>query len=343
MDESAITPNQFAMPVTDASQVGEARRLITRLARDIGFDRAEAGKVAIVVNEIVGNLAKHSVQGELLFRSLKYGDIGGIEILALDRGPGITEVAKCIRDGYSTTGSPGTGIGAVVRLSALFYIHSVPGVGTALCAHLFSRPLPRKPPQYEWVIGAVCLPNPGEELCGDAWAKEDHPGRSLIIVTDGLGHGPDASEASREAVRIFQEHSNIAPAAILEKAHLALHGTRGAAIGIAELDHGNSLVRYAGVGNIAGVILSPQGQRNMVSRNGIVGHRIRTIQEFTYPLHKEALLVMHSDGLATRWGLDRYPGLAKRHPSLIAGVLYRDYRRIRDDVTVVVARLGEKK
>jgi hypothetical protein len=81
----------------------------------------------------------------------------------------------------------------------------------------------------------------------------------------------------------------------------------------------------------------------MVSRNGIVGHRIRTIQEFTYPLHKEALLVMHSDGLATRWGLDRYPGLAKRHPSLIAGVLYRDYRRIRDDVTVVVARLGEKK
>jgi anti-sigma regulatory factor (Ser/Thr protein kinase) len=342
MNESSINSIQFAIPVTDESQVGDARRQVTELARNLGFDKTETGKVAIVVTETVGNLAKHSIQGELLYRSLKYGDISGIEILALDRGPGITEVAKCIRDGYSTTGSPGTGLGAVARLSTLFDIHSVPGLGTALCAHLFSRPLPGKSPQHEWVIGAVCLPSPGEELCGDAWAKEERPGRSLIIVADGLGHGPDASDASREAVRIFEEHSNLAPAAILDKTHLALHGTRGAAIGIAELDYGNSLLKYAGVGNIAGVILSPQGQRNMVSHNGIVGHRIRTIHEFTYPLPKEALLVMHSDGLATRWSLDRYPGLANRHPSLIAGVLYRDYRRIRDDVTVVVARLGKR-
>jgi anti-sigma regulatory factor (Ser/Thr protein kinase) len=343
MNESSINSAQFAIPVTDASRVGNARRQVTELARNIGFDRTETGKVAIVVTETVGNLAKHSVQGELLYRSLRYGDISGIEILALDRGPGITEVAKCIRDGYSTTGSPGTGLGAVARLSTLFDIHSVPGLGTALCAHLFSLPLPGKPPQHEWVIGAVCLPSPGEELCGDAWAKEERPGRSLIIVADGLGHGPHASDASREAVRIFEEHSNIAPAAILDKTHLALHGTRGAAIGIAELDYGNCLVKYVGVGNIGGVILSPEGHRNMVSHNGIVGHRIRKIQEFTYPLHKEALLVMHSDGLATRWSLDRYPGLANRHPSLIAGVLYRDYSRGRDDVTVVVARLGEKK
>jgi len=102
-------------------------------------------------------------------------------------------------------------------------------------------------------------------------------------------------------------------------------------------------VRYVGVGNIAGVIISPEGIRNMVSHNGIVGHRIRRIQEFTYPFHKEALLVMNSDGLTTRWSLDRYPGLASRHPSLIAGVLYRDYSRRRDDVTLVAARLEEKK
>ncbi len=340
--ESTIATNQFAIPVTDASQGGEVRRSVTELARTIGFDKTETGKVAIVVNEIMGNLVKHSTQGELLFSSRAYGDISGIEILALDRGPGITDVAKCLRNGYSTTSSPGTGLGAVARLSGLFDIHSVPEVGTALCAHLFSRPLPRKPTPHRLVIGAVCLPHPGEELCGDAWAEEARPGRSLVMITDGLGHGPAASDASREAVRIFQEHSNLAPAAILEKAHLALHSTRGAAIGIAELDQGNSLVRYVGVGNIAGVILSPEGSRNMVSHNGIVGHRIRKIQEFTYPFHKEALLVMHSDGLASRWSLDRYPGLASRHPSLIAGVLYRDYSRGRDDVTVVAARVGEK-
>jgi anti-sigma regulatory factor (Ser/Thr protein kinase) len=343
MIESSKNSPQFPIPVTDASQVSEVRRQVTGLARNLGFNRAEAGKAAVIVTEITGNLVKHSVQGELLYRSLKYGDIGGIEILALDRGPGITDVAKCLRDGYSTSGGPGIGLGAVARLSALFDIHSVPEVGTALCAHLFPRPLPGKPPTHEWVIGAVCLPNPGDEMCGDAWAQKSLPDRNVIIVADGLGHGPAASDASREAVRIFQEDSSLAPAAIVEKAHQALHSTRGAAIGIAELDHGNSMLRYVGVGNIAGVILSSEGNRSMVSHNGIVGHRIRKIQEFTYPLKKDALVVMHSDGLATRWSLSRYPGLASRHSSLIAGVLYRDYRRVRDDVTVVAVKLGEKK
>ena len=341
MIESSINSPQFAIPVTDASQVGNARRQVTELAHSIGFNKMETGKVAIIVTEIMGNLAKHSVQGELLYRSMKYGDISGIEILALDRGPGITDVAKCLRNGYSTTGSPGTGLGAAGRLAMLFDIHSVPEVGTALCAHLLSRPLPRKPPTHEWMIGAMCLPNHEGEPCGDAWAHKVHPGRVMIMLADGLGHGSAASDASREAVRIFQEHSNLAPAAILEKTHKALHSTRGAAIGIAELDHGNSMLRYVGVGNIAGVILSPERPRNMVSHNGTVGHRIRKIQEFTYPLQDNACVVMHSDGLATRWSLDRYPGLASRHPSLIAGVLYRDYSRRRDDVTVVAARLGE--
>ena len=75
----------------------------------------------------------------------------------------------------------------------------------------------------------------------------------------------------------------------------------------------------------------------MVSYNGTVGHEVRKIREFTYLWPKGGLLVMHSDGLGTQWRLDRYPGLIARHPSLIAGVLYRDFNRGRDDVTVLVA------
>jgi hypothetical protein len=80
----------------------------------------------------------------------------------------------------------------------------------------------------------------------------------------------------------------------------------------------------------------------MVSYNGTVGHEVRKIQEFTYQWPQQGLLVMHSDGLKTQWRLDRYPGLMHKHPSLIAGVLYRDFNRGRDDVTVLVAREEER-
>lgn len=63
---------------------------------------------------------------------------------------------------------------------------------------------------------------------------------------------------------------------------------------------------------------------------------MRRRQAFTYPWSPDAVVVLHSDGLRTRWRLDAYPGLARRHPSLIAGVLYRDFARRRDDVTVLV-------
>jgi len=53
------------------------------------------------------------------------------------------------------------------------------------------------------------------------------------------------------------------------------------------------------------------------------------------------MLVLHSDGLVSHWSLDAYPGLAARDPSLIAGILYRDFTRGRDDVTVVVAKAEE--
>jgi anti-sigma regulatory factor (Ser/Thr protein kinase) len=334
------------LPVTEASQVAEARRLATNLARSLGFNETEIGKVAIVVSEAARNLVKHAISGELLLKSLNCEGIAGIEILALDKGPGMTNIAECLRDGYSTAGSMGTGLGAIVRLSALFDIHSIPRMGTALFARLWSKLLPKNPTRYNLDIGAICLPKPGEEVSGDTYAVDQRHDRSLILVVDGLGHGLLAAEAGMEAVRIFQNNINLGPAAIIEAAHFALRGTRGAAMAVAEVNRVQSpsvdkeklSVRFSGIGNIAGVILSPEGSRNMVSHNGIVGHNVNKIQEFTYSLPVGGLLVMHSDGLQSRWSLERYPGLAGRHPSLIAGVLYRDFNRGRDDVTIVVAR-----
>jgi hypothetical protein len=183
----------------------------------------------------------------------------------------------------------------------------------------------------------VCLPKPGEEVSGDSWAIAPEADRYLIMMVDGLGHGPLAAEAARAATMVLAENSRLSPAALVEVAHAELHRTRGAALAIIEFNSIQS-ANFSGIGNIAGTILTRERNHHLASHNGIVGHQLSRVQEFVYPWPEEALLVLHSDGLATRWDLMAYPGLIERHPSLIAGVLYRDFRRGYDDVTVLVAK-----
>jgi anti-sigma regulatory factor (Ser/Thr protein kinase) len=326
-----------SLQVSEVSEVAEARRAATALAGRLGFGETEAGNVALAVTEAATNLVKHATGGEILLYALQSDRVGGIEVLALDRGPGMANVAQALRDGYSTTGSPGTGLGAIKRLAASFDIHSVPDVGTAMLVRLWSKPLPVMPtPLLE--VGAVSLPKPGEEVCGDRWAVARFPDRTLILVADGLGHGPGAAEAALEAVQTFYEQAALTPAAIVEAIHAALRITRGAAVAVAEISPPREDVRFAGVGNISGVVFSTEGSRQMVSYNGTAGHVVRKIKEFTYPCPADALLILYSDGLITHPRPERYPGLTKRHPDLIAATLYRDYARGRDDATVVVAR-----
>lgn len=330
--------NSVALPISESSQVGEARRTALAFASGLGFNETERGKVGLVVTELANNLVRHAQDGVLILQALENNGIAGVEILALDKGPGIYNINECLRDGFSTAGTPGNGLGAIRRLSAFFDIYSLPKMGTAILSHLWASPLPQNQPQENLKLGAVCLPKTGEEVSGDTWASVQSYNRSLLLVADGLGHGPQAAQASLEAVRVVRENVRRSPKEIMESAHAALRSTRGAAVAIAAIDFEHQVVRFAGIGNIAGIILSSQGNNNLVSYNGTVGHEVRKIQEFTYPWPKGGLLVMHSDGLGTQWRLERYAGLIAKHPSLIAGVLYRDFNRGRDDVTVLVAR-----
>jgi anti-sigma regulatory factor (Ser/Thr protein kinase) len=318
--------------------VGEARRAAAALAGRLGFGEAEAGKVALTVTEAAHNLVKHGGGGELLLGPVERGGVPGIEVLALDRGPGMADLNRCLRDGYSTAGTPGTGLGAILRLSSGFDIHSTCPGGTALWARLWSRPLPPGGAADGLEVGAVCRPHPAERICGDAWAVEQVPGRALFVVADGLGHGPAAAAAARAAVRVFRENLGLAPAEILQVIDPALRSTRGAAVLVAEVNLAGRQVRCAGVGNASGTIWADGASRSLVSHNGTVGHAVHKIQEFTYPFPPGALLILHSDGLATSWRLDQYPGLSTRSAALVAGVLYRDFKRGRDDATVVAAR-----
>jgi anti-sigma regulatory factor (Ser/Thr protein kinase) len=325
----------IAIPVDDPSRPGEVRRAAVALAASLAFSEEDQGRVALIATEAATNLVKYATGGEIVLRSLAPVEGGGIEVLALDRGPGIGDVGRCLQDGFSTAGTPGHGLGAIGRLADQFDITSTPRIGTALVAR--ARPA-SSAIETGPEIGAVCLPVASEEVCGDAWAVEVLPDRTVAMVADGLGHGLPAATAAREAVRVFRQVAREEPADILQALHAALRPTRGAAAAIAVIDPAAGRIRYAGVGNVAGTLIGSAGRQGLVSMSGTLGHEVRKVSSFDYPWPTDGLLLMHSDGLGTQWDLSRYPGLAGRHPTLICGVLYRDGRRARDDVTVLALR-----
>jgi anti-sigma regulatory factor (Ser/Thr protein kinase) len=321
--------------VEEPSQVAAARRAAADLSWRLRFDETTAGRLAVVVTELATNLVKHGGGGEVLLRPVDVPP-WSVEVFALDRGPGMVNVALCLEDGYSTAGSAGTGLGAVQRMSSGFDVWSRPKSGAAVRIEI--APHGEGPREAGFQIGGLSVPVAGEIECGDAWSEERRPGSATLLVVDGLGHGPGAAIAAREAVKSFMATAEAPPRARVEALNLALRPTRGAAVAVAHLDATRKVVRYAGLGNISAALHDGASVRHLVSQHGTAGQGSRRIEEYTYPWEARSVLVMHSDGIAARHDLAAYPGLLERHPALVAGVLYRDFARGRDDATVVVAR-----
>jgi anti-sigma regulatory factor (Ser/Thr protein kinase) len=251
--------------IADGSQVAEARRLVGDYARSRGLPEARRAQVAIVVTELATNLLKHGGGGEILADAFDDRDGVGVEVLALDKGAGMADVERCIGDGYSTAGSPGNGLGAIMRLSDHVRIYSRPGRGSAIMARFLAHP-PGPAPATQ--IGASVAPYPGEIVCGDRWAVDYAQTGRTILVADGSGHGLEAARAAEAATRIFHDRIDDPCERLVEQMHRALMPTRGAAIAVARIDAAARTVRYVGVGNITGVLVSDGGARHMVSNNG---------------------------------------------------------------------------
>lgn len=320
------------VPIIDASSVGEVRRKGIWAAERLGLDEVKAGELALLATEVSRNVLLHAGGGEAIILGTRndHGPTAGV--LALDKGSGIQNIAAALTDGFSTTGTMGGGLGAMKRIATSLDIFTG-GNGTIVFLELATA-AQNDPLQ----IAGMAVPYPKEKFCGDAWAYHRTAQRTLIFLVDGLGHGFEASEAAQEAVDTFHRHNQRTPGDILSYMHDALKKTRGAAAGICEIRPSENRLIYAGVGNTAAVVLSSKQSRNLTSHNGTLGIAAPRIQEFSVEWPSRAVLIMHSDGLQTRWDLSSYPGLLSRHPAVIGGALLRDFRRQRDDSSVVVVK-----
>lgn len=293
-------------------------------------------RAAVVASELASNLAKHASSGSLFLQPLPLG--GGMEIVAVDRGPGIGELQRCLVDGYTTGTSLGAGLGAVKRIATALTIRTRPGTGTLICARL-TEPDAKAPARQE--VGVVCLPADHEQVSGDACAVVEHDTARTAIVVDGLGHGPPAAEAAQAALRAFHRAPDLPLPELLTALHRALRRTRGAAVGLLRLHPGRA--EYSGVGNVRVLTLTPLDvEHRLTGQPGIVGLNMATPSVRAFPLPTEATAVLHSDGIDQRWARSPSAFVHRLPPFLLAASLAHSHRLSRDDATVIAARPSQR-
>lgn len=323
--------------VADTSHIGQLRRAVRDLALVIGMSSDLIAKAELVATELATNLLKHVDKGgEILLGSVTVDDSQGLELISLDSGTGMANPQLMLEDGVSTTGTLGGGLGAVKRLSDEFDIYSKPGSGTAILSRVWTaRAMPAQENEIE--IGGITVPKPGENVSGDRWAVRANNSDLTIVLSDGLGHGQKAALASEECLRVFFDAHPIAlrPSDLLRKMHEAVRHTQGAAVAIAQVRPLRNETTYSAIGNISTRIALSAGNRSCASMPGGVGFQLSRVQEFTYPWSDRALLTMSSDGLHSDFNTVQ---LAQHHPSLIAAVIYKDFRRGTDDAAIVIGK-----
>lgn len=339
--------------IKDDSQVGAARRAVHRFASRAGFREEQLSDLDIVVQEMATNAVRYATSGGCLHWREAPGDGHGIELVYEDKGPGIYDLDRALRDGVSTGGSLGTGFGAMRRLLDEFDAFSVPKgttrrlstarrttYGTVLLGRKWvdharesdaeSHPAaPRR-------VGSWSRPRPGEELNGDAYFVSEHDGELLLAVVDGLGHGHGANEAARAAVETLEQWRGEPLQELVWGVHESLRATRGAVMGAVVIDTSRGTYTYAGVGNVEVRLLGASDPGRPVPTNGTLGARLSNVRVWPHRLSEGTTLVLASDGISATWDITSYPGLAAKSPQMLAGVLLRDFARNSDDATVLV-------
>ncbi|MER5602648.1 ATP-binding SpoIIE family protein phosphatase [Streptomyces sp. NPDC002265] len=345
------------VPVHDSTRVRDSRVAAEEAAAIAGLDERRTAAAALVASELATNLLKHAGGGQLLVDLVAPATAGEgrdghdvVQIAAVDHGPGMPDVGAALRDGFSTADSLGAGLGTCVRLADDFGLHSAPGRGTVALARIGAAPgragraaaaVTGGAQRCVARAGGINIPFAGADCSGDTWAWVRAGDRLTLMLADGLGHGPQAAHASTAAARVLGRSAHLSPAELLRHLDAGLRGTRGAAVALAQLDADTGRLTFAGIGNIGARLREGGTWRHLLSRPGIVGvHSPATLPETRLPWGPDRLLVLHSDGLPSRWVPPSDPGLLLADPAVVAAVTVRDAgsaaRPVRDDTAVAV-------
>jgi anti-sigma regulatory factor (Ser/Thr protein kinase) len=329
-------------PIEERSFVAYIKREIHNEALQGFFSEKQVGEIDIIISELCSNLIKHAGSGELLYRIFNSSENDSVfEIICFDRGPGMADSKKMMKDGVSTTKTLGQGLGAIERLSNLAQLYSIPGWGTIHYATVST--LKRNPggKSNDLEIRALCVNKPREIVCGDGFRIKKNETETQIFFGDGLGHGQHAKDAVDRAGDFFLSCKERDPVDILRQMHEVVRRTRGLVGTVAVFDKKKMEWNVCGIGNILSRMYTGIMYKNYMAYNGTIGLNIPTsLSHSAFPAEKNQHLVMCSDGIRTRWDLTRYPSILKQDNTILAAALYKDYSRGNDDSSILIAKVN---
>jgi anti-sigma regulatory factor (Ser/Thr protein kinase) len=330
------THTSFA--ATDRSYFALLKKEIHKKALDAGIAIARINELDIIVAEMTSNLFKYSDDGEILMGVFQNGGSPYIELISIDNGPGMLNPAKMMQDGISTSNTLGHGFGSMKRLSDDFEVYSIHGWGTIVLSRVYShRTAPRK--KEKVLVNPLIVYKPGEITSGDGMSYKQNNKYFKLMLADGLGHGPEANKAVKEAAAAFVIYPDYSPAETLRFIHNSIKKTRGAVISILGYEFETRTWTSTGIGNIAVRLNGATAFRNQMSYNGIVGHNIpNTMNDQQYPMDQYNQVILFSDGIKTRWDLNKYPLISRYDGTILAAALYKDQARRTDDMSVIVVK-----
>jgi anti-sigma regulatory factor (Ser/Thr protein kinase) len=336
-----VNATHLRLHASDRSYFAIIKKEIHALASQAGFSAKKLGELDIIIAEMVSNLGKHAIGGELFAKLVVHHGIQGIEVICTDAGPGMADVNRMMLDGTSTKKTLGQGLGAIKRLSDFCQIYSQQGWGTILVSRMYNAKLPpaKKPEPLE--VHSLLVPKPGETACGDGFYFTANQRFVLFFLGDGLGHGKEASIAVNAAIDAVKLCFEETPVEMIRYIHQSVKRTRGLVGTVAVLDLKERLWKVLGVGNITTRMYSPSGLgKTHNSYNGIIGHNIpNTMKAQEVAYEPGQMLQMCSDGIRSKWELHKFPGIQRFDLGILNAALFKDFARNTDDMSIISSKI----
>lgn len=327
------------MVISNSAEVIAIRRIAKDMAKEIGFDKCGREEISLVVSELASNIIKYAQRGIVTLTPVCNEQHEGLMIEAEDDGEGFNEHTS-MKDGVSTSGTLGMGLGAVNRLMDEFDILQRENhTGTRIVCKRWLHDNSNHGQHCPFDFGVFSRPKPNETANGDTFIIKNIRGATLVGVIDGVGHGELASQAANAARQYVERHAEQPLLEIFRGVDRACAATRGVVMALVILDWKKGTFRYASVGNIEVKVFSHRHEKpKFIVRRGIVGKHAPAPVVTENDWHPGDMLALHSDGISTHWQWHDFTQYEDHPAQVIAEHIYNATQKDHDDATIVIVK-----